>query len=61
MHELDNAFMLVSFLEKQLNVHIFLLRSKCFPGASYHHHIQICPVEASGSLPALNLLEKFVI
>ncbi len=35
------------------------LRSKCFPGASYHH-IQICHVEALGSLPTLNLLDKFV-
>ena len=59
---MDNAFVLgFGKKKKQLNVHIFLLRSKCFPGASYHHHIQICPVEASGSLPALNLVEKFVI
>lgn len=45
-------------LEIQLNVHIFLLRSKSFPGTTYH--IQICHVEALGSLPILNLLDKFV-
>lgn len=60
MQKMDNTFVLLSFFgKKQLNVHIFLLRSKCFPGASYHY-IQICRVEALGSLPTLNLLDKFV-
>lgn len=46
-------------LEIQLNVHIFLLRRKCFPDNTYHH-IQIFHMEALGSLPILNLLDKFV-